>query len=415
MNLFKNISLPILLIISLISKAQNSDDVLYKYMDSTSAIFMNFNIESNSNAMTNELLNKYIDNYYISDIVKDNAKEKLSDINRLGIDIEASAIYYHRPEKWKQKEMGYYLGIKDRYQFDLKFTADLFKLFFYGNKQFENNNAKLSDSRLYYTRFQQFEFGIIKKIGNSVFNFGIGINKGQQNQTLNIERSNLFTSEGGEYINFDLKYKYRYTDSTRNSYGDINGIGAFTDLYFSHKFKNSVISISAKDIGFIVWSESSYHIENENQWHFDGINVNDIIHIADNSFNSLSKDSVRKNILGIPEKGNYITMLPATININYCYNFSGNKWSIETGLRQKFFIYYLPLIYLSPVYRLTNNFIIKGTVSYGGYGNLNAGIDLSKIFRNGFYLRAGSNYINGLILPGNNSGQGAYISIGKAF
>jgi hypothetical protein len=64
---------------------------------------------------------------------------------------------------------------------------------------------------------------------------------------------------------------------------------------------------------------------------------------------------------------------------------------------------------------LNSKFILSTTFGYGGYGTYNYGLGVSAKLIKNFVIYAGSNNIEGFIVPKKTTGQGAYISLIKKF
>ena len=65
-------------------------------------------------------------------------------------------------------------------------------------------------------------------------------------------------------------------------------------------------------------------------------------------------------------------------------------------------------------YKIANRFTISLHVGYGGYARLNTGLGLVYSNRN-WFLKLGSNSLQGYILPKQTYGQGIYFSLAKKF
>ena len=73
------------------------------------------------------------------------------------------------------------------------------------------------------------------------------------------------------------------------------------------------------------------------------------------------------------------------------------------------------MYYLKGNYFLSKNFMLSGTVGYGGYGNFSYGLGIFANCGKGFMIYAGSNNLEGLIAPKIASGASGYISLIKNF
>ena len=91
-----------------------------------------------------------------------------------------------------------------------------------------------------------------------------------------------------------------------------------------------------------------------------------------------------------------------------------DKFALSTGFRYLFNSNFKPYFFADAEYNFTPNFSGSLHVGYGGYAKLGVGLTLM-YNSTGFYVKIGSNSLQGYISPKNTYGQGAFISIAKKF
>jgi hypothetical protein len=96
--------------------------------------------------------------------------------------------------------------------------------------------------------------------------------------------------------------------------------------------------------------------------------------------------------------------------INKIY-FGKQKFSLSTGFRHIFNANYIPYVFIEPEYR-HKNMIFAVHTGYGGYVRLNVGASVTWNSK-GWFVRLGSNSLQGYIIPKSASGQGLFFSVAK--
>src|SRR5690606_1345879 len=134
------------------------------------------------------------------------------------------------------------IGIEHNEHFDGKFSSDLSKIIFDGNKQFAGKYAKLGATNFNYINYQQHNFGFInfkKSNGKTVKEGAVfSLIKAQEHQAIIIPEGTLFTEEFGKKLEVDANYTYNSSDSTKKGLKAFNGVGISTDLFTQFNLKN---------------------------------------------------------------------------------------------------------------------------------------------------------------------------------
>jgi len=96
--------------------------------------------------------------------------------------------------------------------------------------------------------------------------------------------------------------------------------------------------------------------------------------------------------------------------INKIY-FGRQDFCLSTGFRQIFNANYIPYVFIEPQYRYKQVLFAFHT-GYGGYGRLNVGTSVTFNLK-GWYVRCGSNSLQGYILPKYTTGQSLFFTLAK--
>lgn len=381
-------------------------------------------LESNynygSNVMNNELLNKFIFGGHIDRSKKDDAFDNLSDNNRLGGDLEFhfNAIIPFDTLIGKTN-LSLVLGVAQKEHVDSKFSSDLFRFILDGNKQFAGKIIDVSDTKVNYFKYQQFNIGIIKhkkKNGKMALQGGIvSLIKSQEKFFIDVPKGSLFTEEFGREIDLSINYTYTRNDTTNNGLTAFNGYGVASELFTQFFLKNGdKIHLGVKDLGFIYWDKNSINFSTNQTFNFDGLAIDNIFDLNDSLLNSISRDTIIENLTKDEDQGNITNSLPTSFNADYT-KYINNKWQFNGGIYYKMLANYFPLFYTNTSYFITPNIITRAHVSYGGYGKLNLGIALAFQIKNSYSLFLGSNNLNTFIAPSTSFSSSGFVGLTAKF
>jgi hypothetical protein len=309
--------------------------------------------------------------------------------------------------------------LRDRQHFDASYSKDFYKVGFYGNASYAGKTANFNEFNLNLIRYQQLQIGLFSSKLDSAARWGIGISllKGEQYASIYAKKAELFTSEDGQYIDFNTNIQAAQSDTSKKGMTAFNGIGASIDIYFEAPFKTKIgdskLTFSVADIGLIQFNSNTLYMNQDSLFHYTGFNVNSIYDLQDSTFSGLSQDSIINSIAPFKKQKVNVT-LPSTLNLIYSTNLS-SKFTLSEGIRYVFNGNYNLLVYVKANCFFNKHFALNATVGHGGYGNFCYGIGMYASINKGFNIYVGSNNLEGLIAPKKTAGQGAYISLIKNF
>ena len=406
--------------ISLSSNAQyyNPFQPYYPHSKNLAGAYAEYTIGSNS--ITADMVNSLFLGKYLTTAMKNEVTSKLKNMNNAGGDANAVVFYSYRPDtSAKGKNVGFWFSVKSRNHADTRFSKDLYKLTFYGNKQFEGTTADISDFNFNLIQFQQFQVGVSKKInkGEATYGAGLSLLNGQNYHSLHAPKALLYTAPGGDYIDFNSDIIYRLSDTTAKKFGTSNGIGTGLDLYADIAYKTEKnhkehIIIEVKDMGMIWWGKKSFIMDRDTVFRFDGIRVNNIFNIQNQYFSNTNKDSIINNLTPLKRKF-FSSTLPTTFNF-YTISIFG-KLQLVKGFRYIFNANSKLNLFVNSNYFFSKHISASLGVSYGGYSKFNVYCGVGVNVGKGFVFNAYSNNIEGFILPKKALAQGLYVSLLKFF
>lgn len=372
-----------------------------------------------SNSITNQFLSSVYQGQYIDSSLKESVFNKLVSHNRVGGEYNFSVygrIALGGIELWRNK---YWFKAGARGMANLTYSDNLFKLIFNGNSQFAGQDIDLGKSALNVTQYQYITGGIEKAMGNDhnmTVGAGLSLIKGSDHFQIDIDRANLFTHEDGEYLDLDIAYSLKQTDSLNKGFAAFNGFGAGLDLYYRIQLKNqSQFSVSISDIGFISWNGKSLQSTSDTIYHFEGIEISNIFELIDTTSTEQNlQDTIINGFLPTTEQKGYTSMLPTQIHLNYLQHIGSTSFYITGGVKYIFNAAYFPKVYVGGAW-YTPAFDIISSVAFGGQTNFSWDIRLRKTFLKTFEIYAGCNNFLGYMIPSLTTSQGAYLSLIKHF
>ena len=167
-----------------------------------------------------------------------------------------------------------------------------------------------------------------------------------------------------------------------------------------------------KDLGFIRWNSNSLHYASDSTYHYEGVNVRDILHIDSSAF--LNIDSViDKNTTFAREQ--YSTTVPCSFTIR-TKTFYGRNVAFEKGITWLFNTsaqpyYYARLHFILGKKRTSD---IASVFGYGGYGGFHAGLEAKIDFAKQYSFHVIDNYLFSGIAT-QSIGMGLYVKLVRKF
>lgn len=357
-----------------------------------------------SNGVSNQFINHFITGEKIELEDKQDAYKNLKSKNVFGADLNFSLNAEIPFDTLLGKpNMSLVVGVEMVEHADIKFTSDLFKLAFDGNKQFAGTYAQLGGTNINYFNYQQFNIGYIKykKQHGNIAREGVkfSIIKAQEHIAITVPRGQFYTEQYGREIDLDINYIYNSSDTLNKGLSAFNGYGVSTDLFSEFYLKNNdKITVQVNDLGFIQWNKKSIQIEADTIFNYDGIDIDNIFDLNDSLVSDISQDSLLNLVTTDKSKGGYSIALPTLINVFYTKQLN-DKIKVDIGAQYKILANYIPLIYTNIYYYFNPSFVAQTHFSYGGYGLFNTGVVIAKSFKNKYQCYLGSNNVLAHFIP----------------
>jgi hypothetical protein len=398
----------------LLSKAQFNNDFLY-YTKYGRSISIHGEYDFNSTAIQNGFVNKFITGGYLDSATKTGSQKLMSAANRVGGAYSAGITAF-----WgaKGSKYSFITGLKQVEFFNSTFSQDFFSMAFFGNKMFEGKNANIGGTTVNHFKFQEVKLGFIWDHIDTTAKVGLSVSylKGQNLFQVNTGTSSIYTAADASQIYLNMHGSFGASDTATNKQGlgAFNGNGAsvefFADMPYQSRFGASKFYIAVNNLGFIRWNQNTLNLNFDTNYIYSGITSNNLFQVSDNSIKQLSKDTLYKKIIHSSVQSKSVN-LPTSFLIIHSIKFS-NLFTLNNGFRHIFQGNYVPYVFAEGVFNIHKTFTATLHVGIGGYGKLTTGINFEyKI--NSWYIRVGSNALQGYILPKQTLGQGLFFSLSK--
>ncbi len=409
----KRYFLPLVLIYSTSVSAQFPEQPAGRLDFSKSFFSVSAGYCLDSKNVTNRFINTYRRSGFLGKDLKDQVLDKLDNKNTIGGSLEVELLYRSKPDSGSN--LGWFAGLSHLGLMDARFTRDLFHVYFYGNKVFAGQTADLSNLRYRQVQYQQLRGGVYgfreRPDHRSIFAAGLGYVNGQDFVDIKTGSSGLYTALDGTYIDLELSLEARHADSSQHAFGSLNGSGIALYLFYQWE-KSSVyrLTVELNDAGFIYWNNQSSFFETDTNYHFDGIQVNNLLDSVYLEVKSI--EDYKNGFIRQQDDKSRTAMLPARLRLNF------EKWLMHQQLlagiqlQYRFTLLQLPLAEGRLTWIPRHNYYAGLQVQYGGYSGFHAGIRLGYLPVKNWQIEIGSNYLDGYLAGTKRGGQGAWIRLG---
>lgn len=386
------------------------------YANVKRSVSVNLDYDAGSNGMSARFTNRLLWGGKIDNDLKKESSKHLRSNNNFGINLNYDVSTFIRGNS----KFDFLIGFKNQEVLNATYSKDFFNLMFYGNDAYRGATANLENCNINALRFQEVKFGAIMHKVDSVGKIGVSVSflKGEQLFYLKTNKnSSLYTSADGSELVLNSNFNLAISDTNNKRITSFNGIGASADIFFETPYKSkvgkrSVLLVNANNIGFIHWQNNSVQYSSDSSLRFSGYTVNNIIDLKDSTLSKLNRDSILRGLTNA-RRENFNTNIPTNLVIINKIYFGKEFFCLQTGFRYIFNANYKPYVFIEPEYRVKNVTFGLHT-GYGGYVRLNVGASVTWSSKN-WFLRIGSNSLQGYVVPKSASGQGLFFSLAKKF
>ncbi len=412
----KRIALVILFATTSVAALAQFRNTVYSDWTSGYSVGVHCRYQISSNAIgTNLQFNAYQGNA-LSRKQREAASNRSGKLNRVGLDLDYGLYARHLPDS--AKGIGWFVSIAARTHGNGQFPKDLFDLAMFGNAMFAGNTANLSNIKVSFLTYRQYEVGMLKQVKrtNGTWNLGLGASllMGNRNLELSIDRATLYTQPEGEYIDGAFSGEIRSASIASGQYFDATGLGFSASLNVGYEGKKFGFTLQADDLGFISWSQHLKHTALDSTFRFEGVEM-DLFASDNNLFSGIDLDTVVSGFATVKEGTRYSTIVPGRMRLEAYYALNDKDLRLYAGVQYRIAPAYFPYIFVGTSSPLPKGFFIDGRFAYGGFGSWNVGVELRKKFADVVEVRLGTNNLEGYLLPMVGTSQSAYVSIAGYF
>jgi len=369
-----------------------------------------------SNALTSNYVWNIYQGKFLERKLRETVSNKLTDANRVGVDLDFGLFARHIPDS--AKGIGWFVNIADRTHANAKFPKALFNIAMFGNAMYADQTADLSDIKLTFLTYKQYELGLLKQLnkGNGNWNFGVGLSllTGNRGLSVDITEADLYTQPDGEYLEGQIHGEVNTASLRSAQYFDANGLGVSASLHVDYQTEKFGIEFEADDLGVIYWTTKLQNIKLDSTFVFEGAEVN-LFSSDGNPFSSINLDTVISGFATERQNQKFSTTIPGRFRLQGYYNLNTEKWKLYAGIQYRIASGYFPYVFVGTSSPLPAGFFIDGRFAYGGFGSWNIGLEVKKRFKNVFEIRLGTNNLEGYVLPMIGTSQSAYIGLTAFF
>jgi hypothetical protein len=386
-----------------------------KYTDHRNHFSAYGDYEFNSNSLTNKFIQKFYQGGYIDSSLKETVSAKMSGHNYMG---GVASFGFNAFFGKDSSSFAWLIGIKNQEIANAAYTQDFFNLAFYGNSMYKGRRAYLNNSNINYMKFQELKLGFVWTDVDTVGKMGGALSflKGQNMfQFATRDTTFLYTAPDATQLELEANFSLVASDSAKKSMAAFNGSGLSADLFVELPYKSklgaSKFIITVNNLGFIQWNNKTVHYTVDSLFKFDGYNINNLSDLSDSTFSAINRDSTLNAISEVVNE-KIITNLPMNFLVIHQIDFN-KKYSLRVGLRHIFNGNYKPFLFLDNRFKFTRSVSAGLMLSYGGYGKFSSGLYFEINLKEKWFVKIGSNSLQGFIDTKNSIGQSAYLTLSK--
>jgi hypothetical protein len=387
--------------------------------DYSMQVHVNSSFEANSNSLNTEMIRFFLSGRYIDENMKDRSLKRMKNQNRLGMEMGTEIGFIHKPDSGFGKNWSYSVNLGYRFLFGGTFSRDAYRLGLYGNAPFVDERLDLSGLHARFLGYQFLQVGFVKEFAGNKWHkalgFGLGAANANQFFNLSLPRGSLFTREDGQYLDVDADFSFAQNDASKNRFFYPNGFGLFGNLNFAMTDrKRHLIYLKADQFGMMRFNRFSSTRSLDTAFTFSGVNVDNLLEVNGNVINE-TVDSLTQGLSGRTAGGAVWLPMPGRVEIGYSYTVLPRRLFMNLSGDYLLFPGYVPRGTLR-ITGIPDPFVsVSGTLSYGGWGGFNVGLDLGFHFGQGWHFTLGTQTLQSIAAERVSSGLSLRAGLVKRF
>lgn len=366
-----------------------------------------------SNVLDRNFMSKMVIGGHLNSAENKSLRGQMTQVNRLGAESSVGLSFYNFSDSlFRMPNLGLRVGVSMETSANVGFDRDFFALSFIGNTDFLGDTVDLGPLYADYQVFEKFGLGVFNKRNLSFIQLS-AVN-GQDMQSMRVDRMKMFTASDATSISLDYAGEYWQADTTKSGFGQTKGFGFALDgdLNMPLEDNRGVVSLSVRNLGYIQWNNETVHEYADTNMVWSGVNVDDVISLSENGFDM---PRLKDTLAVVSDRASYVKSLPTSIQFRMIRKLNrGNSY--EAGLRFMPNRVSIPFLYAGFNHFVAPGLMLTERLTYGGYGNLNVGLEAQWMIDNRVYLRAGTNQSMGFLFDtarGMNAFVGIHVCLNK--
>lgn len=355
-----------------------------------------------SNALDNQWFYDMTIGGHIGPTQEETLFNSMEDFNRAGGNVSGGLHFYNFSDSLFGGDWGLQVGASTNYFASTGFSRDLFELTYIGNYRHLGDTMNLGPLYAEFQAFQKFGFGFFNK--NTFTNAMVSVVMGQDMQKLDVRKADLFTSASVDQMNMIYQGEFLQADTSKSGFGQAKGLGIALDgdINIPMKDDKGFISISARNIGWVNWSENTSVQEFDTTFQWTGVELQGI----DSWENNVGVPSWQ-DTLGISSRfESRWVPLPGWVNLRLLRKLS-SKISYEANLNVQPTSNAIPQLSFGFNHFVAKGLMLRERVSYGGFARVTIGLEAQWKLSDRWFITAGTSHAAGWI-NSNARGLSAY-------
>jgi hypothetical protein len=365
----------LLLLLPTLTFGQHLSELSLWNQDSSSKnniVFLNGTGLISSNGMRSNLYNKFIVGGYISQELKNSTLFDLETSNRLGANVTANIGFISDLSGRFGHGLSSIISYKQVVFNDAKLTAEIPDLILNGNTKFLGRTVSLGNNSYQSLRYSSLSFGLMKtaKKADETYRIGamLGYIMGISHQSVDISSGKLEFAADGSAIDLSATYRLAMSDTSNSRWLNGNGMSA-SFFYQFIKGDKYAFSLSIDNLRFIKWNEDAMSEQKRSEIHFEGFQINDIIHFSDDGITQTA-DSIKNSLYYPTKNGSYTSRVPCKIalegkiRLSKYVTLAGSVWQTVYSVQKPGIIIKPVITNLIPTIDFAPYFISNGYSPY---------------------------------------------------
>lgn len=359
-------------------------------------------VHQQSNAVTNGFVDKFLLGGYIDNNLKDKQKLNQED-NTFSTGFHFGLDAFFAPDSlFGSDRYGWSISAGHMDDASARFTGDLFRAVFYGNKQFAGTAASLKNTGIRFQQYQHLSLGFFEKQTMSFVN--VGVVSGNHFINTGLNDASFFTEETGDYVELYANGEVYFSDTSNTKTLAMNGLGAILNFEINIPFYinkrsalPSYLRFGGRHLGVTRWNKNSLHYSVDTTYRYSGFLIDDLA-----SFDNVNDqvENIVDSLLPKSEHTSYTMTTPGWVYLSWFSPLS-KSFFYELKVAAKVYSFHLPRATASLYFKPSSKWMVGANATYGGYGgyesasSFRAGVQLSSFISNHFMLNLQTNHLTG--------------------